>query len=194
MASETLSGNEGKAWKKFLRNHWKTLVVMILAVAIVVIGAVYVLQWFATNAQQTGLVPKLLGAWSMGHVIAFILNLILWEVLFVGIPVIVVALLFYFGWWKRIPHEEREEYRRGHLFGKRSRRSDGGNAVSFLFFIAFVIKVYIDGNWNVPIATLTFNYVVSSVVWILIWILVIFGIPLAIGGSLWLRHELNKKP
>jgi hypothetical protein len=63
-----------------------------------------------------------------------------------------------------------------------------------LFFVAFCIKVFVDGNWNVAFATWTLDYVVYSMLWILIWILIIFGIPVAIGVIWWIRHEMKKKP
>jgi hypothetical protein len=62
-------------------------------------------------------------------------------------------------------------------FGKRSRSTGGGGGFSLLLFIAFCIKVYIDGKWAVPIVTFTVDYVVCSLVAILVWALVIFGIP-----------------
>jgi hypothetical protein len=63
-----------------------------------------------------------------------------------------------------------------------------------MFWIVFAIKVFTDGNWNVAFATWTFDYVVYSMLWILVWILVIFGIPIAIGVIWWIRHEMKKKP
>jgi len=56
----------------------------------------------------------------------------------------------------------------------------------------FTIKVYLDGNWNVAIATWTLNYVVDSMVSILVWGLVIFGIPAGIIGLVWLSREMKK--
>ena len=94
-------------------------------------------------------------------------------------------------WWKRLPEEEKKEY---HLSGKRSRSSRAGGAISPLLFIAFAIKVYVDGNWNVAISTYTLDYVVGSMVTILIWIVAIFAIPATIGLIWWIRHEMNKKP
>jgi hypothetical protein len=80
-----------------------------------------------------------------------------------------------------------------HFFGKRSRAtSGGGGAVSLLFFVAFCIKVFIDGKWGVAFAAWTFDYVVYSMLWILIWIVVIFGIPIAVGVVWWIRHEMKK--
>jgi hypothetical protein len=63
-----------------------------------------------------------------------------------------------------------------------------------LFFIAFCIKVFIDGNWNVAIASWTLDYVVSSMITILVWTAIIFGIPATIIGLLWLSREMKKKP
>ena len=185
---------EEKIWKTFLRKHWKMLVVFIIAAIAAAAGAVLVLLWFVGNAQATGLVPALVGGWTMNHLVMFLLYLVFWELVIIGIPVLVVVLIIVFLWWKKIPVEERAEYRRGHLFGKRSRRSDGSGAASFFVFLGFLIKVYVDGNWNVAIATWTFNYVVYSLVWVLVWIAVIIGIPLLLGGIWWVRREMHRNP
>jgi len=190
--TESISGE--KIWKKFLRNHWKMLVIFIVAAIVVVAGAILVFLWFTGNAQTTGLIPTTLGLWAMGHVVSFILWMILWEFLLIGIPVIIVLAAIYFLWWKKLPADEKKEYRRGHLFfGKHSKRSDGGNAISFIVFIGLIIKVYIDGKWNTPLASWTFDYLVYSILWIFIAIVIIVGIPLALGGTWWLRREMKKK-
>jgi len=189
MSGETGVEN-GSDWKKFLRNHWNIVVLFIVAGILAIIGAIYVFLWFVGDAQSTGLVPSTLGLWTMGHMVSFILHLIFWELVFIGIPVIIGALAGW-QWWRRLPVEEKKEY---HLFGKRSRTTGGGSGVSVLLWIAFAIKVYIDGNWNVPISTFTLDYVVGSMISILIWIAVIFGIPLAIGIVWWILHEMKKKP
>ena len=61
-----------------------------------------------------------------------------------------------------------------------------------MFFVAFCIKVYLDGNWNTAISTWTLDYVVGSMILILEWVLVIFGIPIAIGVIWWMRREMKK--
>jgi len=116
--------------------------------------------------------------------------LIFWELLFIGIPAIIGAVAGW-QWWKRLPEEEKKEYQ---FFGKRSRTTSGGSGVSLLFFIAFCIKVFIDGNWNVAIASWTLDYVVGSMVTILVWTAIIFGIPAAIGVIWWIHHEIKKNP
>jgi hypothetical protein len=108
----------------------------------------------------------------------------------VGIPIALAAGAGW-SWWRKLPIEEKHEY---HFFGKRSRTTSGGGGVSLLFFIVFCIKVFIDGNWDVPFASWTFDYVVYSMLWILIWGLIIFGIPLAIGAIWWINREIKNEP
>jgi len=191
---ETESEPDEKVWKKFLRKHWKMLILFVVAAIVAITGAILIFLWFVGDAQVTGLVPASVGLWAMGHLVTFLLHLIFWEVLFIGIPVIIIVLAIYFIWWKRLPDEERKKYRRRHLFGKPSRRSDGGNAISFFVFIGLIIKVYFDGKWNTPFATWTFNYLVYSILWVIIGIVIIFGIPIALGGTWWIRREMKKKP
>jgi hypothetical protein len=179
-------------WKKFIRRHSKILVLFITAAIIAVISAVLVLLWFVGDAQATGLVPRTLNLWTLGYLVTFLLHLLFWEVLFIGIPVIITVAAIYFLWWKKLPAEERHDYQRGHLFGKRSRSRDGGGAITFLVNIGFIIKVYLDGNWNVPFATWTFDYLVYSYLWVIIWMVIIFGIPLVIGLIWWLHRNMEK--
>ena len=194
MMVETESENGNKIWKKFLRNHWKMLILFVVGAISASIGAILVFLWLVGDAQLTGLVPATLNLWAMGHFVTFLLHLILWEILLIGVPVGLAIVAIIFLWWKKLPEDEKEEYKRGHLFGKRSHRTEGGEGISFLVFIAFIIKVYLDGNWDVPFATWTFDYLVHSCLWALIWVLIIFGIPIGLGATWWIRHEMKKKP
>jgi hypothetical protein len=191
---EIESENGDKIWKKFLRKHWKMLILFVIGAVLASIGAIYVFLWFVGDAQVTGLVPATLDLWTMGHLITFWLYLILWEVLFIGVPVILAVGAGWWLWWKRLPDDERKEYKQGNLFGTRSRSTEGGEGISFLIFIAFIIKVYLDGNWNVAFATWTFDYLVYSCIAALIWVLIIFGIPISLGGIWWIHREMKKKP
>jgi len=126
---------ENKAWKNLLKRHWQMFILFIIVAITAIIGAIYVFLWFVGDAQSTGLVPKILGSWTMGNLISFILNFIFWEILFIGIPLIIVFAIVYLLWWKKLPDDERKEYRKGHIFGKRSKRTDGEGAISFLIFV-----------------------------------------------------------
>lgn len=184
-------GYSEKIWKTFLRRQWKISIVFLIGAILALIAAILVFVWFVGDAQTTGLVPTTLDLWTMGYLITFILYLILWEFLLVGIPVIVVVAVVYFLWWKKLPEWEREEYRRENLFfGRSSRRSNAGNGITFLVNIIFILKVYIDGNWNVPFADWTFDYLVYSYLLALIVVLLLFGIPAILGVTWWVRREM----
>ncbi|MGD0817230.1 MAG: hypothetical protein ABR986_02380 [Methanomassiliicoccales archaeon] len=187
---ETGSEHGSEGWKKFYRNHWKIFLLLVVGAILASVGAILVLLWFVGNAQSTGMVPTTLGIWTMGNLVTFWLNLIFWEVLLIGVPVILAVVATWL-WWKKLPYEEKKEYR---LFGTRSRTTNGSNAISLLVLIAFCIKIFLDGNWNVAFATWTFDYFVYSMLSALIWVLAIFGIPMAIGIIWWIRHKTRTKP
>jgi hypothetical protein len=170
----------------FIRRHEGAFTSFVIAAVAVAIWAVYVFWWFTGNAQSTGLVPASLGAWTMGNLVSFIIYSILWELLLVGIPVAVAAIGAWM-WWRRLPYDERMGYHWG-----KGKRSAGSGGAGGLFFIAFAIKVYVDGNWNVPISTYTLNYVVGSMITILEYVAVIFGIPIAIGLIWWISRQMKK--
>ena len=176
----------GSAFKRFLRKHSIAVAAFVAACALAFAGAVYVFWWFTGLAQSSSLVPSSLSLWTIGNLVAFILNSIFWELLLIGIPVVIGAVVAW-QWWRRLPPEERK----GYHFGRGSRTTRGSGGVSLFFFIAFCIKVYLDGNWNVPIANFTLNYLVGSMITTLVWTVVIFGIPIAIGLTWWIRRMMR---
>src|SRR5215510_12709810 len=93
-------------WKRFARKHWRIVAVFAVLAVLVLVGSVYVFLWFVSNAQSSGLVPSLLGLWTMRNVVDFILHAIFWELLFIGIAVVIGGLIGW-QWWKRLPSEER---------------------------------------------------------------------------------------
>jgi hypothetical protein len=194
--AEWESGSLSEVWKIFLRKHWKMLALGILAIALICIGAVLVFLWFVGYAQSIALVPATLGLWSMGYLVTFILHLIFWEIVFIVIPVIVVAALAYMLWWKKLPLEERMDYRRRKLFSDKrsSATGGGGGGASFLIFVVFCIMIWTDGNWNMAFQDWTFDYLVYTYLWAMILVAIIFGIPILIGVTWWLRREMRKTP
>lgn len=188
--AENKPENGHNGWQAFLRKHWGMAALFVVVAVLALVCSILVFLWFVGDAQSTGMVPRTLGLWTMGNMVTFTLHLIFWELLLIGIPVGIAAVAGW-QWWKRLPDEEKKEY---HFFGKRSNTTSGGSGVSVLFFVAFCIKVFIDGNWDVAVATWTLEYVVSSMITILIWAAIIFGIPAVIGVIWWITHEMKKKP
>jgi hypothetical protein len=172
-------------WRRFIRKHWAMFAVFVVAAVLAVAGAVYVFVWFTGNAQATELVPSSLGMWSMNNLVMFILHAVFWELVLIGIPVAIGAIIGW-QWWTRIPEEEKKEY---NLSTKSSKSSSAGGAISPLLFIAFAMKVYLDGQWNAPIAGFSLDYVVGSMITILIWTAVIFAVPAIVGFIWWITRE-----
>jgi len=168
-----------------MRRHWAAFAAFIAAAILVAAGAVYVFVWFTANIQAVGLVPASLALWSMADIVTFILHAVFWELVLIGIPAAIGAVIGW-QWWKHIPQQEKQQY---NIEGKRSKGRGAGGAVSPLLFIAFAIKVYIDGNWTQAIASWNVDYVVGSMVTILIWIAAILAIPAIIALVVWISRS-----
>ena len=171
-------------WRGFIKRHWSAFAVITVAAAFAAAAAIYLFVWFTANAQTTGLVPMALNLWSMSSVVTYLVYTAIWELAVVGIPVALAAIAAW-QWWKRIPETEKAPLQTG----RHSKSRRAGGAISPLLFIAFAIKVYIDGNWTQPIASWNLDYVVGSMVTILLWTVAIFAVPAIIGITWWLRRK-----
>jgi hypothetical protein len=181
--------NTDEGWRLFIRKHWGAFAAFITAGALALAGAVYVFLWFTGNIQALGLVPSTLNLWSMGDVVTLIIHGIFWELVLIGIPAAIGAIAGW-QWWRRIPEQEKQQY---HLNRKHSKGRNAGGAISPLLSITFALKIYFDGNWNTAIASFSLDYVVDSMVTILLYTIAIFAIPATIALVWWIRHE-TKKP
>jgi len=188
MATQTQNPYLG--WGGFLHKHSGAFAAFVAAVVLVAIGGVYVFVWFTGYAQTSGLVPSLLNLWSIANSVTFILHAIFWELVLIGIPAVIGAL-FGWQWWRLLPKEEKSQY---NLSGKPSKSRGAGGAVSPLLFIAFAIKVYVDGNWNQAIASWNLDYVIGSMITILIWTTAIFAVPAIISLVWWVSREKKRIP
>ncbi len=183
--TETMKGLSD-VWKNLFRKHWKMILVIIGVGIGAAIGGILVFLWVVENGQATGLFPMLLGEWTVGYCITFILHVILWELLFIVIPVAVVAIVIYMQWYRKLPEEEKLPHR-----GVTPGRGSGG--FSFLVTIVWLIIVWLDGRWNIAFQSWTLNDWVYSWLAAFLWPSLIIGIPVAIGVTWWIRHELKGK-
>lgn len=167
----------GDAWKKFARRHWKMTLLMAGGIAAIAVAALLVFLWVVADAQSTRLVPEDIGLWTVGHVVTFTLNLILWELILVASWVIPSVVAVYFLWYRRLPEEERKEYE-----GKPGRRrsTSENSGMSFFIGLVWLAIVWIDGNWNKPFQDWTFNEWVYSWIAAGLVVLLIAGIPVLI--------------
>ena len=183
----TGKGMLGEAETRFLRRHWKMAMVFAIVIVGAAIGALLVLLWLVATAQATGLVPLVLGQWSIGHVITFLLHLIFWELILVGSWVLVIVIVLVFQWYRKLPVDERAGWHR------RGRREESG-AFGLLVGVTWLIVVWLDGRWDLPFNSWTFNDWVYSFLAAVFWDLLIFGVPIALGLVWWIRKEMKGEP
>jgi hypothetical protein len=188
--TEPIGVQNGSDWQRFIRKRWGAFAAFFSAAILAFAGAVYVFVWFTGTAQTAGIVPSTLNLWTMNNAVMFILHAVFWELLLIGIPAAVGGIAGWL-WWRRLPAEEKQQY---HLGGKSSKGRNAGGAISPLLFIAFALKVYFDGNWNTAIASWNVDYVVGSMVTILLYIVAIFAIPAIVGVIWWISHGKKTKP
>jgi hypothetical protein len=183
-----------EVWKKFLRRHWKIVLMIIGAAVGAIIDGIFVFLWVHLKIQIEYPALVAIGNWSMHYVVIFLLRLLLWEFVCVGIPIIVVAAVIFFQWWKKLPDDEREEYEK-EPFSKENRRritaGGSGGIVTFLIFVTWIVIVWLDGNWTLIFGSWDFSYLVYSWLAATLWALLIFGVPVAVFFIWWLRRELK---
>ncbi|MGY5873915.1 MAG: hypothetical protein RTV72_16835 [Candidatus Thorarchaeota archaeon] len=168
--------------RRFLRRQWKMMVVFAALFSVALVEGLLVLTWFVTSAQSTGFIPAMLGQWTIGYVVTFILHLIFWELLLVVSWLAVVASIIAIRWYKGLPEEDKLES------SGRSKR-DGGDAFGFLVGLTWLVVVWLDGRWNLAFESWTFNDWIYSCLAAIGWDLLIFGIPMALFFIWWIRKE-----
>ncbi|MFX1293977.1 MAG: hypothetical protein ACFFD2_03825 [Promethearchaeota archaeon] len=188
--------NNDKIWKEFLRNHWKFCIIVVVGVVIAISGAVLVFLWRVSEAPTALGTPVNIGNWTVGFMVIFILNLILWEFLIIGIPILVAIAACYLLWWNKLPEEEKEKYK-GDPKKKGSRKrittGHGGGLISLIVTITWLIIVWIRGYWNIAFSAWAFNTFVNFILWACLWDLIIFGIPIILLIIFWIRHEMKEE-
>jgi zinc transporter ZupT len=168
-------------WKNAIKKHMTALIVAIIAGVCLFIGAVLVMFWFI-NTSPIGLQgAATFDQWSLDWIVGFLILIILWELLFVGIP---AGLFFGVGgyiFWKNLPEEEKQEHKAREKKNKhRKRNASSGGGFSFFVFIAYCITMGIRGDYYVAFGSHKYSYWVLYWFLTIMWIFIIFGVPICI--------------
>ena len=127
--------------------------------------------------------------WSLNWIVGFFIVLILWELLFVGVPAGLIFGLGGYLWWQRLTGEEKSKFKEE---GKKNHKARGAGGCGLFMFIAYCIYIAIDGNYYASFGSKPYSYWVYSYLLTIGWVLIIVGIPAAIVGFIYLRYWLNK--
>jgi len=183
--------SEEAFWKGMAIKHWVVILILVVACIGAVIGGGAVLLSYIPASEIGGNGSWTFDDFSVGTSILWMLLLILWEFLLVILPFIafcgVVVGLY---WFVIMPEEDKEAIKSRDKNEKdKKRHSKEGGGISFLFTIAFLLVVFIEGNWLVTFGTLPYSYFVIAWLWGFMWTMIILGIPIGVLGFIyfWLK-------
>ena len=176
------------------------LVLVIIGIVEAFIGFILVILTFINNTRTPPIATWTFNQFSVGAVVLIAVLLILWMLLLVVLPT-----MGYFGiiagvsWWKILSSDEKstlkiwlkQEDRKEHR-KKRMKRSGGSGGFSFLTILAFLIIVFVNGNWWTLFGNLNFSYFVIAYLTGIIWMAIIAAIVGTILLILFLLGKLEK--
>jgi hypothetical protein len=175
---------KGEPWKKFLRRHGGMTLFFIAGIALIAIVGLLVFLKVLADAQLLGLVPALLGEWSVAYAVTFCLTVIFWELVFVASWAVPIIVIIYFQWYKKLPEEELMEYEG---LGKRA-KTTGEDGFSFFVGLIWLGIVWFTGRWTLAFQSWTLNDWVITWLWACVPVLVLAGIL----GTAYVAWSLGK--
>jgi MFS family permease len=170
---------EPEFWKNKIKEHRNAFIVVIIAGICAAIGAILVFIWFIETSDIGLRGTATFDQWSLAWIWGFMILLILWELLFVGVP---VGLFFGVGgyiWWKRLPDEEKQEIKERRKEEKKHRTRNAGG-FGFFMFIAYTVYIAVKGQLFTPFGNHPYSYWLYAYLWTIAWMLIVLGIPAAI--------------
>lgn len=168
--------------RKFLRKYWKMNVVFAVLIIAALVEALLVFLWVLADLQTLGLIQTTLGLWSVGQIITFILHLIFWELVLVGLWVLVAAAVVYLKWYTNLPEEDKFPK------GQRGKREQS-DAFGFFVGITWLLIIWFTSRWDITFNAWTVNDWVFTWLFALLIDLLIIGIPALLYFIYWIRKE-----
>ena len=181
--SEIEKSEDWTFWKNFIKKHRNSFIIAIIAGICCIIGLILILLWVIEANPFVDPRTGRLGNWTLNYVVGTIILLIIWDLLFVGLP---AALFFGIGgylWWHKLPEEDKQEIKdrdKKEKSRKAQKYGGGGGGFGIFMFIAYCIYIAVDGNYNTPLMDKPYTYWLYSYMLTFMWILIVFGIPIAI--------------
>ncbi len=173
--------SEEQFWKDVIKKHTNSFIVLIIAAVCAIIGALLVFFWIVEVNPFVNPRTGTFNDWTLNYVVGIIIQIILAELLFVGIP---AGLFFGVGgylWWRKLPEDEKQDVKdREKKETHRTRDYGGGGGFSFFMFIAYCIYIAVDGNYNATLGSQPYSYWIYSWFLTLMWIIIVLGIPAGI--------------
>ncbi|MBN1801337.1 MAG: hypothetical protein JW891_07515 [Candidatus Lokiarchaeota archaeon] len=183
---------ELKQVKELLKNHKGAFVVFCVWIVLFITALLLMLFAYINNSWVGRQGTATLGEFSIGTVLLFLVEIILWELIVIAIGLGILGAYVGYLWKLKLTEDEKAFIKSGD--NKKSKLHKGGRGVggAFSFFvgIAFLLIVYIDGHWVTPFNSLPYTYYVNAWFAGLFWVAIIIAIVGIVGG---LAYYLSTK-
>jgi len=173
--------------KAFIKEHQFVFFVAVIACIAFIISAGFVLYWFITTNTIIPQGSMTIDQLSMATLLWFIVNLVFWEALIVGLPAVIIFGVGGYLWWNGLSKKQKA------LFKDKDCEDKSNGGMGFFLFVAFVIYLFIDGTFFTPFGDLPLSYWLLSYLWTAVWTGILIGIPMLIIGGLWLLYVKHGK-
>jgi len=183
---------EDTFWKGIIRKYWVAFLILALVVVGFFIVFFIIILAYVENSAIGGLGTWFLTDFSIGTGILWLLVLFGWELLLGVLPFGGLCLLILGIYWAVILSEEDKAAIKARDHKKKKYRKTEGGGFTFLITIAFLIVVFVDGQWLTPIGTLRYSYWIEAYLTGFIYVCLIFGIPILILFILYLVYKGKK--
>lgn len=192
--------SEESFWMGMIKKHWYVLIIYGIALAGLIAGG-FIVLWKYIESWSYSILPSgpnsTFDEFSLGIFVLWIIWLILWELLYVWLPVIgyciIVTVIL---WYKIIPEEDKQAIKsREKKEKKKTKKAAGGSGgAGFLFFLVFMLVVYIDGNYWTLAGNLNYSYYLYAYLVGMFWVFIVLGIPFLIIIIIYVCKKWRKTP